>query len=544
MGLSRRGTDRSSERSRRSTTFEASGPEAEASLPHRPIVAERRLLPRRTALESTSLQLARKRIGRLAIGSLPLTFLHLIALRLADGRGSLGLWPDLAVIAFQIALYRTCTNRRSSAETALRRTAALTVGLAWAFSLHWHALPSGGVTYVTPIALLVVLMPLLIPLPPRLTVLAAGLAALGQPIVAALMVELGRVQATAVHLQLSFLGALVSVAMALLAATFAARSRSDLARDVGGYRLIRRLGAGGTGEVWEGRHRFLARPAAIKLLSPPTMGRSFLVRFEREAQATALLSSEHTVSLYDFGVSQNAHPYYVMELLDGFDLQRLVDERGPLHPARIVNLMQQACDSLGEAHDFGIAHRDIKPSNLFLVRRGLALDFLKVLDFGMVSVHDVPGATCSLTTLSHDGFLYGTPAYMPAEQAAGLPVDFRADLYQLGCVMFFLLTGRVVFEKRSPLALAVAHASEPPLPPSQVAPGVVPDDLERVVMRCLEKDPERRFQSARDLLAALRQLTCASQWTSERAVAWWQEFGPSSSDQRSTIVRALRRHAL
>lgn len=538
MGFSRRGAKRDHQH----TTLVAS--ETRASQPHRAILAERRLLPRRTALESTSLRLARKRLATIALGSLPLTILHLIALRSAGGPGSSGFWPDLAIVALQLALFGVCSNRRASAETAFRQAIALYVGLTWAFSFHWHSLPAGGVTYANPVALLVALLPILIPLPPRTTVLAAGLAALGQPVVAAGLVELGMVPASAAALQLSFLGGLVAFVMAVIAAGFARGSRSDLARDVGGYRLIRKLGVGGTGEVWEGRHRFLARPAAIKLLSPPRTGRSFLVRFEREAQATALLSSEHTVSLYDFGVSQHARPYYVMELLDGFDLQRLVDERGPLHPARVVHLMQQACDSLGEAHDLGIAHRDIKPSNLFLIRRGLTHDFLKVLDFGMVSLHDVPGTTCNLTTLSHDGFLYGTPAYIPAEQAAGLPVDFRADLYQLGCVMFFLLTGKVVFEKKSPLALAVAHASEAPVPPSQVAPAPVPEDLERVVMRCLEKDPNRRFGSARELLGALQELACANQWTPERAVHWWREFGPTSTDQRNTVIRALRRHAL
>lgn len=521
-----------------------SAPPADTNAERVRVLSERRVLPRGPEFGSSSLRQARRRLGTIALGALPLTLAHLIVLRAVGGGGRLGVWPDLAVVFLQLALLAISRDTRLSTETALRRCAGVAVALGWALSLHWHATPGAGVTQLTPVSLLVVLLPLVIPLSFRVTVTAAALAALGQPATAGLLLRLGYLESGAHGLELSALGAISAIALAVVSAGVTAWSRSDLARDIGGYRLVRKIGAGGAGEVWEGRHRLLARPAAVKLLSPPSMSRSFLVRFEREAQATALLSSEHTVSLYDFGIGQRGTPYYVMEFLTGFDLQRLVEERGPLHPARVVHLVRQACDSLGEAHEFGIAHRDIKPSNLFVVRRGLTRDFLKVLDFGMVSAHDLPDAAGGLTTLSQDGFLYGTPAYMPAEQAAGGSIDWRADLYQLGCVMFFLLTGRVLFEKKSPLALAVAHASEPPPKPSQVGTRAVPQDLEAVVMRCLEKDPEKRYQSAGELLAALERLDCADQWTPEDAASWWRSFAPPSTDERTTIIRALRKHAL
>ncbi len=508
------------------------------------VVAERRVLPRRRGFVSSSLRLAQRRVGTIALALLPLTLAHLGMLHVVRGRGTLGVWPALAVLALQLTLFAISRLEVGSAEAGLRRSAGVSVALAWALALHWHAHPGGGGTPLTPPALFVVLLPIVIPLPFRWAITMVSLAGAAQPATAGLLQQLGLLDATSRDLALSALGTVSAVAVGLVSAGVSSWSRSDLARDIGGYRLVRKIGEGGAGEVWEGRHRLLARPAAVKLLSPSSTSRSFLVRFEREAQATALLSSEHTVSLYDFGIGQQGTPYYVMELLTGFDLQRLVEERGPLHPARVVHLMRQACDSIGEAHELGIAHRDIKPSNLFVVRRGLARDFLKVLDFGMVSAHDALESGGGLTTLSQDGFLYGTPAYMPAEQAAGEAVDYRADLYQLGCVMFFLITGRAVFEKKSPLALAVAHASETPSRPSRVAAGPVPADLEAVVMRLLEKDPAKRFQSVRELLSALERLACADQWTPEDATSWWRSFAPPAADERTTIIRALRRHAL
>lgn len=502
------------------------------------------MLPRRREFASSSERLARERLALVALWALPLTLLHLAALRAwGSTPRPYGWWPEALVLLLHLTLAVVARNERGSSTATLGRCAALAVGLGWALSWHWYTRASEPLTQLTPVCLLVLLLPLAIPLPLRSIVPAATAAAVAQPACAGLLALLGELAVTGTDLGLSALGALSATVLAAASGAITSRSRSDLARDIGGYRLIRKLGSGGAGEVWEGRHRLLARPAAVKLLSPPTMSRTFLVRFEREAQATALLSSEHTVSLYDFGVTQGGVPYYVMERLVGFDLQRLVEECGPMCPGRVVHLMQQACDSLAEAHALGIAHRDVKPSNLFLVRRGLSRDFLKVLDFGMVSAHDVEDETNVLTSLSQDGYLYGTPAYMPAEQAAGLPVDHRADLYQLGCVMYFLLTGRVVFEKKSPLALAVAHASERPVPPSQVAPGPVPPALDAVILRCLEKDPEQRFQSAEQLLQALAKVGGA-EWTPEDAESWWSTHAPTTADERTTLQQALRSHAL
>jgi eukaryotic-like serine/threonine-protein kinase len=278
-------------------------------------------------------------------------------------------------------------------------------------------------------------------------------------------------------------------------------------RELGSYRLGELLGSGGMGAVYRASHRMLARPAAIKLIRPDVLasldgGQAELAtaRFRREAEAAAHLRSPHTVELYDFGVSDDGALYAVMELLEGTTLEALVRREGPLPADRVIRLLVQVCESLAEAHAAGLIHRDIKPSNIHVGPLGLREDFVKVLDFGLVkSLAEPTGEYEVATALGH---VPGTPAYMAPEMAGDEAVDGRADLYSLGCVAYFLLTGRLVFEAGSALQMVARHLYDSPEPPSRYAPEV-PPALERLVLQCLAKRPEDRPASAAELARAL-----------------------------------------
>jgi eukaryotic-like serine/threonine-protein kinase len=302
-------------------------------------------------------------------------------------------------------------------------------------------------------------------------------------------------------------------------------------REMGSYKLVEKIGEGGMGEVWRAEHRFLTRPSAVKLLRSEVCGSqdsqsgTLLRRFEREVQATAALRSPHTIAIYDFGNSDEGCFYYVMELLEGFDLDAMVRRYGPLPAERVVHLLQQACDSLAEAHLAGLIHRDIKPRNLFICRLGLNYDFIKVLDFGLVKSLLLAGSSLDQLTLS--GTTTGTPAYMAPEMAlAHTDADGRADIYSLGCVAYWLLTGHLVFEGSGALPMLLAHVQEPPVPPSQRSELDIPPDVERVVLSCLEKSPDRRPQTAIDLSALLSECRVSKPWTANDAESWWRTHAP------------------
>ena len=301
---------------------------------------------------------------------------------------------------------------------------------------------------------------------------------------------------------------------------------------VGSYRLLSRLGSGGMGEVWLAKHRLLARPAAVKLIrqeSQPGEVREQLVRrFQREAQVTALLRSPHTVQLYDFGMDESGSFYYVMELLNGLDLQHIVDRFGPQPAERVISLLRQACRSLAEAHERGLVHRDIKPANLFVARLGGEYDYLKVLDFGIVKDQPDTGShETAAHLLSAPNFLRGTPAFMPPEVIfADRPVDGRADLYSLACSAYWALTGQLVFQTNSPTQMLLHHAQTTPLRPSEVTELPIPRALDALLMQCLEKDPANRPVSALALEAELAAVRCQEPWTEERARAWWIVHAP------------------
>jgi serine/threonine protein kinase len=274
-------------------------------------------------------------------------------------------------------------------------------------------------------------------------------------------------------------------------------------RELGSYRLGELLGRGGMGEVYRATHRMLARPAAIKLIRPEvlassddSMAQTATARFRREAEAAARLRSPHTVELYDFGVTEDGTLYLVMELLEGTNLELLVRQNGPLDPNRVVHILAQVCESLEEAHTYGLIHRDIKPANIHIGRLGLQDDFVKVLDFGLVRSTAGPSEE-SLTGAA--GTTPGTPAYMAPEMAHDRTVDGRADLYSLGCVAYYLLTGHLVFEGDTPLQTILKHIQQPPEPPSERTDRTIPAELEALVLACLAKRPDERPRSAGDL---------------------------------------------
>lgn len=299
------------------------------------------------------------------------------------------------------------------------------------------------------------------------------------------------------------------------------------AREVGSYRLAKRLGVGGMGEVWMAKHQMLARPAAIKLIRPailashgPEEAKRLLRLFEREAQTTARLTSPNTIQLYDYGVTLDGTFYYVMELLNGFDLQTLVKRFGPQPAARVAYLMIQATDSLHEAHEHQLVHRDLKPANIFTCRYGGDVDFVKVLDFGLVM-----DRRPTEEELQKPG-LIGTPAVMAPEMVRfNAPVDQRADIYALGCVAYWLLTRERVFEAENRADMLVMHAHQRPVPPSKRAGISIPPLLEEVILQCLHKNPNKRPQTARELGDRLRALNLHDEWTRERREQWWGAHG-------------------
>jgi serine/threonine-protein kinase len=318
---------------------------------------------------------------------------------------------------------------------------------------------------------------------------------------------------------------LVGVAVVISAVITRLGQQVARAREMGSYQLGELLGRGGMGEVYKATHRMLARPAAIKLIRPEIAsggagdrGRMVVKRFHREVEAAATLRSPHTVELYDFGVTEDGTLYFAMELLDGLDLETLVRQKGPLPAARVIYLLRQVCESLEEAHARGMIHRDVKPANIHVGRVGLREDFVKVLDFGLVT--SVAGAKDDQSLATAVGHLHGTPAYMPPEMAMGQPVDARTDLYAVGCVAYFMLTGQLVFEGGSPVQMLTRRLSEDPVPPSQRTEIAIPAELERLVLACIARRPDDRPQSAAELARALAAIPVAP-WTEDQAREWW-----------------------
>jgi tRNA A-37 threonylcarbamoyl transferase component Bud32 len=322
--------------------------------------------------------------------------------------------------------------------------------------------------------------------------------------------------------------AMVSIAIASLGSRviFGLRTEAARVRRLGQYTLEEKIGAGGMGIVYRASHAMLRRPTAIKLLPPDRAGEANLQRFEREVQMTAELSHPNTITIYDYGRTPDGIFYYAMEFLDGITLEDLVRRAGALPPGRVIHILRQVCRALAEAHERGLLHRDIKPANIFLTERGGEPDVVKVLDFGLVKTiaTDSPEITMSTTIV-----LTGTPLYMPPEALISSHAgDVRSDLYAVGAVGYYLLTGRPVFEAASIAEVLALHLQTAPEPPSQRAPAPVPADLEEIILRCLSKSVDGRPASARVVDEELKRCAAAGSWTTDDAAMWWKSFRSSA----------------
>lgn len=299
------------------------------------------------------------------------------------------------------------------------------------------------------------------------------------------------------------------------------RRQAFEAKQFGQYVLKDSLGAGAMGEVFLAEHQLLKRPCAIKVIRP---GRATdpgaLARFEREVRETARLSHWNIVEIFDYGRTEDGTFYYVMEYLPGMTLAEIVERHGPMPPERVIHLLRQTCDALREAHCQGLVHRDLKPSNIIAAQRGGVYDVVKIVDFGLVEATAPPAGR----PLVGKGLILGSPLYMSPEQAlAQQAPDSRSDLYSLGAVAYFLLTGHAPFEAKKPVKVLVGHACDEVVPPSAWN-SRIPHDLEEIVLTCLAKNPAERYRDADSMAEALAACEGADAWTRESAARWWQEI--------------------
>jgi serine/threonine-protein kinase len=424
-------------------------------------------------------------------------------------------------------------------RTQLRPALLINVGhaylvvLALLLALLRHSLPwpdSEALRQWALVAVPLVVFAALVPAPPSKILVTASLAAAMDPVAIWLWrttIPMPPAPQVALLVASPAIAALVSWAVS--SATHQLSERIVKAREVGSYKLIERLGVGGMAEVWRARHRMLARPAAVKLIRPkvllshgPEESERLIRLFSKEAKATAALSSPHTIQIFDFGTTREGTFYYVMELLDGLDLQSLVELFGAQPAERVAHLLIQICNSLHEAHEANLVHRDVKPGNIFTCRYGIDLDFVKVLDFGLVM-----DRRPTPEELEDEKRFVGTPSVMAPEMMRhAAPVDARADIYALGCVAYWLLAGKRVFEAQTRNDMLVMHAHQRPLPPSRRGSVEVPPGLEALVLECLEKNPNRRPQSALELSDRIAELRLHLGWTRSRRNGWWLQHRP------------------
>ena len=395
-------------------------------------------------------------------------------------------------------------------------------------TLWGHYLETGFLPNLTWVPVVVILFPVLLPGPPRKMLVGSIAAGSTVPIVLLLLDVSGRVVADPDSYRTAVMSSAFAVAFAYVSArvVYGLGREVTAARRAGSYQLEELLGQGGMGEVWRARHRMLARPAAIKLIKQDVNGGTdqrvatdAVQRFEREAQAIACLRSPHTVELFDFGTADNGAFYFAMELLDGLDADGLVRRFGPLPAERAIHLLIQVCHSLSEAHSRGLVHRDMKPANVFVCRYGEELDFVKVLDFGIVK--DLKGVSRDPGLTNADA-IQGTPAFLAPEQALGTTdLDGRCDIYATGCLAYWLLTAEQVFTADTPVALLMHHVQTTPTPPSARTELAIPAALDEIILACLAKNPAERPQTARELARRLGTVELKAEWTEERARAWW-----------------------
>ena len=432
-----------------------------------------------------------------------------------------------------------------------------TVGLTYQFYICWLTSLTvargtwvlyGHLPLVTWTTAIIVAFPLVVPSLPRVTLTAALLAAATRPLSIIYLDLEGLFDATLGDVTLAAASPTLAALAAYAGSRLVYRFERELesARELGSYRLEARIGAGGMGEVWRASHQMLARPAAVKVVRPELLLSAdgdtadfydTLDRFEREAQLIAQLRSPHTVELYDFGRTSDGALYYAMELLDGVDLASLLKRFGPVPHERVVHLLRQACHSHQEAHAVGIVHRDIKPANLVVCRHGVDHDVLKVLDFGLAELLVGSGAWTDRSGAS-DGPVVGTPGFMAPEIIQGAPADPRTDIYAVGCVAHWLLTGRLLFEGGNAMDLAMGHLNRAPPTVRDVGGAAIPDALQALILECLAKAPSERPASAQAVSARLAAVEGAEAWTPERAEAWWRQHDPATAVSDPGVLAA------
>jgi len=445
---------------------------------------------------------------------------------------AIGVGASLAMYAF--------SRRERDPAFVLNLGLVYLVLIAFTISLmiHWHPVPADFPVspVISWVGVAVLIFAAILPSSPGKAIIAALLAVSMNPLAMVIAQARGTwdfgspLNALLMHYP-DYLIAGVSIVVAMVVRKLGQQVAQ--AREMGSYQLGELIGRGGMGEVYHATHRMLARPAAIKLIRPEMVGEGSdeaaklaIKRFRREAEAAASLRSPHTVELYDLGVTEDETMYFVMEYLEGMTLEQLVAREGRLPAGRTAHILRQVCLSLAEAHTAGLVHRDIKPANIHVGRLGLTHDFVKVLDFGLVkSVVDkgaeLPVGAAGPSLVTGVGLTPGTPAYMAPEMALGEAVDARADIYAVGCVGYFLLTGKLVFEAGNAAQLMLKHAVEEPVPPSVRAGIVVPEALERLLLACLAKEPQDRPQDALQLARSLAAIEGIA-WSEEEAEQWWR----------------------
>jgi serine/threonine-protein kinase len=488
-----------------------------------------------------------RRVGVIGLIAACMTVLmHLVdwqTLRAAAVLGStsqtIWLGAGIAGTVLSLAIAWVAFREMAAPEKLLDLGLLYEFAMALCISLGFHAVPADPGALPrgwSAVAVWILAYQLIVPGTRGKTLLATIAAAAMDPLGLAVHVLAGNPAPSFARLTVLFLPTFASAAVAIIASriVYALSVEAGKGQEMGSYNLEEMLGRGGMGEVWKASHRLLARSAAIKLIRADSLGsdaREWLKRFEREARATAGLRSPHTVDIYDYGTTEDGTFYYVMELLEGFDLETLVTEFGAVPPERAVHILSQACHSLAEAHQGGLIHRDVKPANIYVCRYGLDWDFVKLLDFGLVKTTGVPEDRRQLTLA---GVIAGTPQYMPPEIGMGNPdIDWRVDIYALGCVGYWLLSGQAVFDGATPMQIVMAHVQTAPVPLSQRASQKVPRELEQLVMACLRKDPNDRPQTMQELASSLKAIALEHPWTQERARRWWFEHAGAVSRRKN-----------
>jgi tRNA A-37 threonylcarbamoyl transferase component Bud32 len=460
-------------------------------------------------------------------------------------------WIALVSAAFSIGLFAYTRKTKRPPKFILNLGLVYMVTLAAALGIltHWPLHAEGMIVpQISWIGVLILIFAAIVPASTSKTVAAGIISVLMNPL--AMLIakaegswNFGLSSVAFVMHYPDFL--LVGVAVVISRVVTRLGQQIGKAREMGSYQLGDLIKRGGMGEVYLAKHRMLARPAAIKLIRPEmlvALGEESTIavkRFHREAEAAATLRSPHTVELFDFGVTEDQTLYFVMELLDGLDLDTLVRKHGVLPAPRVIHILRQVCDSLEEAHVRGLVHRDIKPANIHVGRVGLRDDFVKVLDFGLVKAVNTTDAEHSLGT--EVGRIPGTPAYMAPEMSLGEKVDGRADIYALGCVAYFLLSGKLVFEAENMFQMLAQHLRNDPVPPSLKSGVPIPDSLERLVLSCLAKKPDARPRTASDLANALAAIRIPH-WTEAQATEWWsarRSAGSTNGTSANPLVSAL-----